>query len=104
MKYKISDAFIRVNGQDIIVGVVLGRENNPDSPFMTEVIPVSEYEKGVKEFKYGPAHIDDLVFHGVGMFENFKATRHIDEKWIHELALLGYDTSKLVNVPEPGDD
>ena len=100
MKYKISDAFIKVNGEAIKVGVVLGRENNPDSPFMTEVIPISEYEKGVKEFRYGQARIDDMVVHLVGIFNDFKADRHVDEKWMHELALLGYDTSKLVNVPE----
>ncbi len=97
MKYKISDAYIIVNGEDIEVGVVLGEENRPDSPYTTEIVPISEYEKGVKEFRYGRSHIDDMVFHWVGEFKDFKSTKHIDEKWIRELTLMGYDTSKLIN-------
>lgn len=97
MKYKISDAYILVNGEEINVGVVLGQEDKPESPFSTEIIPISEYEKGVKEFRYGRAHIDDMVVHLVGKFVDFKSASHVDEKWIHELRLLGYDTSKLIN-------
>ncbi len=97
MKYKISDAYIDVNGERIKVGVVLGPENDPESPYTTEIIPISDYEKGVKEFRYGRAHIDDMVFHWVGVFKDFKSTEHVDEKWIHELKLMGYDTSKLIN-------
>lgn len=99
MKYKISDAYIVVNGEEIAVGVVLGQEDRPGSPFSTETIPISEYEKGVKEFKYGKQQIDDLVYHFVGRFKDSKAVKHIDEKWMRELQLMGYDTSKLVNIP-----
>ncbi len=97
MKYKISDAYIKINDECVRVGVVLGQENNPCSPFSTEVIPISEYEKGVREFRYGRAHIDDMVLHWVGVFKDFKSTSHIDEKWICELKLMGYDISKLIN-------
>ena len=97
MKYKISNAYIEVNGENIKVGVVLGQEDDPTSPYSTETIPFSEYEKGVKEFKYGRGRINDLVFHCVGVFNDFKSTSRIDEKWIHELELMGYDTSKLIN-------
>ncbi len=100
MKYKISNAHLIVNGEDIIVGVVLGEEDKPESPFRTEYITISEYEKGLKEFRYGKQHIGDLVYHRVGEFVDFKAKRHIDEKWINELKLMGYDTSKLINIQE----
>ena len=98
MKYKISNAYIIVNGENIKVGTVLGQDDSTRSPFSTETIPNSEYEAGLKSFKYGKQKIDDLVFHFVGRFVNFKAERHIDDKWIKELALMGYDTSKLINV------
>lgn len=38
-----------------------------------------------------------MVYHCVGEFVDFKSTRHIDEKWIEELKLMGYGTSKLIN-------
>lgn len=41
MKYKISNAYLTVNGEDIAVGVVLGEEDKPESPFSTEYIRVS---------------------------------------------------------------
>lgn len=97
MKYKISNAYLIVNGEEVKVGVVLGQEDKPESPYTTEVIPLSEYEKGLKEFRYGRQHIDDLVFHFVGKFENFRSKTHIDKKWIRELELQGYETSKLIN-------
>lgn len=50
MKYKISNVYINVNGEDIAVGVVLGEEDKPQSPFRTEYITNSEYERGLKEF------------------------------------------------------
>lgn len=45
MKYKISNAYLSVNEEDIAVGVVLGEEDKPQSPFRTEYIRASEYEK-----------------------------------------------------------
>lgn len=100
MKYKISNAYIIVNGEEICVGTVLGPEDKPESPFRSEIIPNSEYEKGLKEFKYGQQRIGDLVYHIVGKFVNFRSIRHIDKKWMRELELMGYDTSKLINVDE----
>ena len=95
MKYKISDAYIKVNGEEIPIGVVLGEENKPQSPFRTEYITNSEYEKGLKSFKYGRQQIGDLVYHQVAEFKDFVATRPIEKKWIDELELMGYDISKL---------
>lgn len=95
MKYKISDVYLKVNRNNINVGVVLGQEDKPCSPFSSEYITCSEYEKGLKEFRYGRAQIDDLVYHVVGRFVNFVAVSPIEQKWIDELKLMGYDVSKL---------
>lgn len=95
MKYKISDVYIRINGESIPVGTVLGQEDEPQSPYRTEYITNSEYEKGLKGFKYGRQQIDDLVYHQVAEFKNFVATRPVEQKWIDELELMGYDVSKL---------
>jgi hypothetical protein len=95
MKYKISDAYITINGESIAVGTVLGQEDKSTSPFRTETITNSEYKKGLKEFVYGAARIDDMVYHRVAEFKNFVASSHIEQKWIDELKLMGYDTSKL---------
>lgn len=46
MKYKISNVYINVNGENIAVGVVLGEEDKPQSPFRTEYVTNSEYERG----------------------------------------------------------
>lgn len=102
MRYKISNAYLTVNGENIPVGVVLGHEDSPESPFRSETITVSEFERGLESFEYGAARINDAVFHRVGTFENFKAVRHVDQKWIDELKKQGYDTSKLINV-EPSE-
>ena len=51
MKYKISNAYIRINGESIPVGTVLGEEDKPQSPFRTEYITNSEYEKGLEKFQ-----------------------------------------------------
>ena len=62
MKYKISDVYIKINGEDIAVGVALGEEDKPQSPFRTEYVTNSEYENGLKEFRYGKQQIGDLVY------------------------------------------
>ena len=95
MKYKISNVYINVNGEDIVVGVVLGEEDKPQSPFRTEYVTNSEYEKGLKEFRYGKQQIGDLVYHCITQFKNFTATCPIKQKWIDELEKMGYDISKL---------
>ena len=43
MKYKISDVYVRINGESIPVGIVLGQEDKPQSPYGTEYITNSEY-------------------------------------------------------------
>ena len=96
MKYKISNAYVQINGESIPVGTVLGEEDKPQSPFRTEYITNSEYEKGLKSFKYGRQQINDTVYHLVAEFKDFVATRPVEQKWIDELKLMGYDTSKLV--------
>lgn len=95
MRYKISDVYVNVNGESIAVGAVLGEEDKPESPFMTEYITNSEYEKGLKEFIYGKQKIGDLVCHCVAEFKNFAAARPVEKKWIDELGKMGYDISKL---------
>ena len=95
MKYKISDVYVRINGESIPVGTVLGEEDKPQSPFRTEYITNSEYEKGLKSFKYGKQQIGDCVYHQVAEFKNFVATSPVEQKWINELKLMGYDISKL---------
>lgn len=95
MKYKISDAHIKINGECILVGTVLGKEDAPRNPQSSEIIPNSEYEEGVKCFKYGKQQICDLVVHQIYEFVDFTAKRPIEQKWIDELRKMGYDTSVL---------
>lgn len=97
MKYKINDAYVIVNGVEIAVGVVLGQENDPCDPHHTEIIPISEYEKGLKEFRYGRQHMGNMVFYRVGVFTDNKSTSHVDEKWMCELERMGYNISILEN-------
>ena len=51
MKYKISDAYVQINGETIAVGTVLGEEDKPQSPFRTEYITNSEYKKRSEKFQ-----------------------------------------------------
>lgn len=96
VKYKISNAYAVINGEQIQVGVVLGQENKPKSLHMTECITNSEYERGLKEFRYGKERVDDCVYHKVAEFDNFVSEWPVEERWITELKLMGYDVSKLV--------
>lgn len=96
MKYKINNVYINVNGEDIAVGVVLGEEDKPQSPFRTEYITNSEYERGLKEFRYGKQQIGDCVYHCITQFKNFTATCPIKQKWIDELEKMGYDIIHIV--------
>lgn len=95
MKYKISNAYINVNGEDIAVGVALGEEDKPQSPFRTEYVTNSEYEKGLKEFRYGKQQIGDCVHHCITQFKNFTATCPIKQKWIDELEKNGIRHIKI---------
>lgn len=99
MKYKISNAYLDVNGEPIPVGVILGKENKPRDVTATECITMSEYKKGIKEFRYGgKQYVGDMMYHIVGTFIDFKAKEHVDQKWIDELKNMGYDTTKLINA------
>ena len=51
MKYKISNAYAVINGEEIQVGVALGQEDLPESPFTTGYVTNSEYEQGLKQFR-----------------------------------------------------
>lgn len=93
MKYKISNAYAVINGEEIQVGVALGQEDLPESPFTTGYVTNSEYEQGLKEFRYGKARIGDLVYHVVARFENFVSASPVEARWIKELELMGYDVS-----------
>lgn len=95
MKYKISNAYAVINGEEIQVGVALGQEDLPESPSTTGYVTNSEYEQGLKEFRYGKARIGDLVYHVVARFENFVSASPVEARWIKELELMGYDVSKL---------
>ena len=54
MKYKISNAYAVINGEEIQVGVALGQEDLPESPFTTGYVTNSEYEQGydVSKLRY----------------------------------------------------
>ncbi len=95
MRYKINNTYIIVNGESISVGTVLGKEDKPHSCCPTEIVTNSEYEEGVKCFKYGKQQINNLVCYCVGEFVNYVAKEQIKQKWIDELAKMGYDTSVL---------
>lgn len=101
MKYEINDVYLKVNGERIKVGVVLGEEDKPRSPYPTEFITNTEYENGLKCFKYGRARICNLSYYQVGEFKDNVAVEPIDNKWIEELQKMGYDTTNLkYNVKE----
>ena len=102
MKYSISDVYICINDHDlIIVGKVLGAENDPYSLTVTETITNSEFEKRTRSFDCAYAILDDCIFHLVGHlytkdFVGKKSKNNsIDTKWINELKLMGYDVDKL---------
>ena len=96
MKYKISNLYIKIDGERIPIGVCLGEENKPESPYTTETIPISEYETGLKNFTYGRQRIDDCVYHGLRHeYSTTGEPKPIDKKWFDELVRMGYDMSKV---------
>lgn len=102
MKYSISDVYICINDHDlIIIGKVLGAENDPYSLTATETITNSEFGKRLRSFDCAYAKVNDCVFHLVGYlytkdFVGEKSKNNsIDTKWINELKLMGYDIDKL---------
>lgn len=96
MKYKINNVYLNVNKLNVCVGVVLGEEDNPHSPFATEMITTTEYEEGLKTFKYGGQVVNNLVFYGVGTIVGNRIIEFIDQKWTEELKRLGYHTELLM--------
>jgi hypothetical protein len=95
MKYKISNLYIRINDESIPVGVVLGEEDKPESPYSTDSITISEYEEGLKNFTYGSQRIHDCVYHYLGRYYTTGEPKPIKRKWVEELKRLGYDVSKV---------
>lgn len=96
MKYKISDLYIRIDGEKIPIGVILGEDDKPESPYSTESIPISEYEAGLKCFIYGKQRIHDCVYHRLAEDYSTKGERKpIKKKWVDELIRLGYDVSNV---------
>jgi hypothetical protein len=105
MKYEINRSDIIINDTEYItVGVVLGPEDDPESPFRSETVPVSEFEKGLKSFKYGRAHINDCCCHIVGKLYTYGEPKVIEKKWIDELILMGYDVSALKYIFKKEDE
>lgn len=95
MKYKISDLYIEINNEPIPIGAVLGEEDNPNSPFRSGYITITEYENGLKNFTYGKQRIDDLMYHCLGKYYTTGESKSIKRKWVEELSRLGYDVSKV---------
>lgn len=95
MRYKISNVYIKIGTEEIAVGTVLGEDDKPHSPFSTEYITNSEYEKGLKDFSYGRQQIGDLVYHQIAKLDFTGEPVEIEKRWIDELILMGYDVSKL---------
>lgn len=95
MKYKINNVYLNVNKVNVCVGVALGEEDDPNSTFYTEMITNTEYEEGLKTFKYGGQVMNDGTFYGAGTIVGNKVRGYIDQKWIDELKKQGYRTELL---------
>ena len=95
MKYPISNLYIKINDNSYKIGVVLGEEDKPNSPFTTEYVTMSEYEDGFKKFIYGSQYTDDCVYHMLGPYYTDGEPKEIEKKWIDELALMGFDVSRI---------
>ena len=96
MKYKISNLYIEIDSDSIPIGVVLGEEDKPESPYRTESITISEYEKGLKDFIYGRQQIHDCVYHVVGRYSTSGERKPIRKKWVDELVRRGYNVDKVM--------
>lgn len=46
MKYKISDVYINVNGEDIVVGVTLGEEDKPSLHIEQNMLQIQSMKRG----------------------------------------------------------
>ena len=105
MKYKISNLYIKIDGERIPIGVCLGEEDKPESPYTTETIPISEYETGLKNFTYGRQRISDCTYHGlIHTYSTDGEPKPIKRKWYEELIRLGYDVSKVKFIVEDDED
>lgn len=90
MLYKINNIYLNINKELVLVGVVLVDRNS----LHTEEITNSEYEEGLKTFKYG-GEICSESGYTYGTIVGNKILGHIDQKWIDELKRLGYHTELL---------
>lgn len=95
MKYKIKTIYLDVNKEMVPVGVVLGEGDNPYSFTHTEEITNSEYEEGLRLFKYGGQITSTGFGYIYGTIIGNKILGHIDQKWIDELKKQGYHTELL---------
>lgn len=90
MLYKINNIYLNINKEMVLVGVVLVDRNS----LHTEEITNSEYEEGLKTFKYGGGICSESGY-TYGTIVGNKIQGHIDQKWIDELKRLGYHTELL---------
>jgi len=94
IKYMINNAYININDKEYAVGVVLGPEGDPNSPFASEIVTVTEYEKGLKNKIYGPCFINNLTYYTV-CHKNKDNVYEMKQKWLDELVKLGVDTNSF---------
>ena len=90
MLYKINNIYLKVNKEMVPAGVVLVDRNS----LHTEEITNSEYEEGLRSFKYG-GEIYSESGYVYGTIIGNKIIGHIDQKWIDELKKQGYHTELL---------
>lgn len=90
MLYKINNIYLNINKEMVLVGVVLVDRNS----LYTQEVTKSEYEEGLKAFKYG-GEICSESGYTYGTIVGNKIQGHIDQKWIDELKKRGYHTELL---------
>lgn len=96
MKYKISNLYIEIDSDSIPIGIVLGEEDKPESPYHTGYITISEYERGLKDFIYGQQRIHDCLYHYLGKYSTSGEPKPIKKKWVDELVRRGYNVDKVM--------
>lgn len=90
MLYKINNIYLKVNKKEVPVGAVLVDRDS----LYTEEVTNSEYEEGLRSFKYG-GEICSESGYVYGTIIGNKIQGHIDQKWIDELKKQGYHTELL---------
>lgn len=90
MLYKINNIYLKVNKEMVRVGAVLVDRNS----LYTEEVTNSEYEEGLRSFKYGGDICSESGYVYGTIIEN-KIQGHIDQKWLDELKKQGYHIELL---------